>query len=254
MCSSDLIAESSVRALAKVVQVMPARLRRRVEALGAMTVPASWGSGAQASVDPGILTSVALACRDSERLRFSYTAAAGQRTERHVEPNRMVLLGRRWYLVGYDLTRQDWRSFRLDRLTAPRGTGIPFRPRTLPAADAAAFVRAGLDNAFASWDVEVVIEAPATDVRQRIGRWCTVEDIGATRCRVRMTGDSLDWPIMALGLAGADFQVVSPPELLDRVRDWGRRFGQATLQHGLAHHPAVGGRAADPGQGDQRGL
>ena len=80
------IAESSVRALAKVVQVMPARLRRRVEALGAMTVPASWGGGAQASVDPGILTSVALACRDSERLRFSYIAAAGQRTERHVEP------------------------------------------------------------------------------------------------------------------------------------------------------------------------
>src|ERR1039457_3862292 len=89
------IAESSVRALAKVVQVMPARLRRRVEALGAMTVPASWGSAAQASVDPGILTTVALACRDSERLRFSYTAADGQHTGRHVEPHRLVLLGRR---------------------------------------------------------------------------------------------------------------------------------------------------------------
>ena len=226
------IAESSVRALAKVVQVMPARLRRRVEALGAMTVPASWGSGAQASVDPGILTSVALACRDSERLRFSYTAAAGQHTDRHVEPHRMVLLGRRWYLVGYDLTRHDWRSFRLDRLTAPRGTGIPFRPRPLPATDAAAFVQAGLDNVFATYDVEVVIEAPAADVRQRIGRWSTVEELGATRCRVRMSGDSLDWPIMALGLTGADFQVVSPPELLDRVRDWGRRFGRATRPDG----------------------
>ena len=85
------IAESSVRALAKVVQVMPVRLRRQVEALGAMTVPASWGSAAQASVDPGILTTVALACRDSERLRFSYTAADGQHTARHVEPHRPVL-------------------------------------------------------------------------------------------------------------------------------------------------------------------
>src|ERR1700687_5590800 len=83
------IAESSVRALAKVVQVMPARLRRQAEALGAMTVPASWGSAAQASVDPGILTAVALACRDCERLRFSYTAADGEHTSRHVEPHRL---------------------------------------------------------------------------------------------------------------------------------------------------------------------
>ncbi|MCW2906665.1 MAG: transcriptional regulator [Actinomycetia bacterium] len=223
------IAESSMRALAKVVQVMPARLRRRVEALGAMTVPASWGGGAQASVNPGILTTVALACRDSERLRFSYTAAAGQHTGRHVEPHRMVLLGHRWYLVGYDLTRHDWRSFRVDRLTAPHGTGIPFRPRTLPAADAAAYVRAGLNNFVGPHDVEVLVEAPAAAISQRIGRWCTVEDAGASRCRVRMTSDSLDWPVMALGMAGADFQVISPPELLDRVQDWARRFGRASL-------------------------
>jgi len=223
------IAESSVRALAKVVQVMPARLRRRVEALGAMTVPASWGSAAQASVDPGTLTTVAIACRDSERLRFSYTAADGQHTSRHVEPHRLVLLGRRWYLVGYDLGRHDWRSFRLDRLTAPRGTGTRFRPRTLPAADAAAFVRAGVDSVITAYDVEVLIQAPAAAVRQRIGLWAAVEDIDATSCRVRMTADSLDWPVMALGAVGAGFQVVSPPELLDRVRDWGRRFSQASV-------------------------
>jgi len=223
------IAESSVRALAKVVQVMPARLRRRAEALGAMTVPASWGSAAQASVDSGILTTVAIACRDTERLRFSYTAADGQHTGRHVEPHRLVLLGRRWYLVGYDLGRHDWRSFRLDRLTAPRGTGTRFRPRTLPAADAAAFVRAGVDSVIAAYDVEVLIQAPAAAVRQRIGQWAAVEDIDATSCRARMTADSLDWPVMALGAVGAGFQVVSPPELLDRVRDWGRRFSQASV-------------------------
>jgi predicted DNA-binding transcriptional regulator YafY len=231
------IAESSVRALAKVVQVMPARLRRRVEALSAMTEPARWGPGAggwgagggagRVGVDPGALTSVALACRDSERLEFSYTAAGGQQTSRHVEPHRLVSLARRWYLVGYDLDRQDWRSFRLDRLTAPRGTGARFRPRELPAADAAGFVRAGIDNVRAAYDVEVVVAASAAAVRERIGRWCTVEDIGADRCRVRMTADSLDWPVMALGAVDADFQVVAPPELLDRVLDWGRRFSQA---------------------------
>jgi predicted DNA-binding transcriptional regulator YafY len=223
------IAESSVRALAKVVQVMPTRLRRRVEALSAMTVPASWGSAAQASVDPGTLTTVAITCRDSERLRFSYTAADGQHTSRHVEPHRLVLLGRRWYLVGYDLGRHDWRSFRLDRLTAPRGTGTRFRPRALPAADAAAFVRAGVDSVITAYDVEVLVQAPAAAVRQRIGQWAAVQDIDATSCRVRMTADSLDWPVMALGAAGAGFQVVSPPELLDRVRDWGHRFSQASV-------------------------
>jgi predicted DNA-binding transcriptional regulator YafY len=222
------IAESSVRALAKVVQVMPARLRRRVEALSAMTEPARWGGGVnRIGVDPGILTSVALACRDSERLEFRYTAAGGQQTDRHVEPHRLVSLARRWYLVGYDLDRQDWRSFRLDRLTAPRGTGARFRPRELPAADAARFVRAGIDNLRAAYEVEVVVAAPAAAVRERIGRWCTVEEIGAARCRLRMTADSLDWPTMALGAVGADFQVVAPPELLDRVHDWGRRFSQA---------------------------
>jgi len=228
------IAESSVRALAKVVQVMPARLRRRVEALSAMTVPASWGSAPRAAVDPGILTTVALACRDSERLRFSYTAAGGEHTDRHVEPHRLVMLGRRWYLVGYDLGRHDWRSFRVDRLTGspgigPRGTGTRFRPRQLPAADAAAFVRAGLDSVIAAYEVEVLVQAPAATVRQKIGQWAAVEDMDPNRCRVRMTVDSLDWPAMALGVVGADFQVVSPPELLDRVHDWGRRFSRARV-------------------------
>ncbi len=223
------VAESSVRALAKVVQVMPARLRRRVEALGAMTVPASWGSAARPSVDPAILTVLALACRDSERIRFSYTAAGGQQTGRHVEPHRLVSLGRRWYLVGYDLSRHDWRSFRLDRLAAPHGTGARFRPRELPAADAAAFVQAGIGNVTATIDVEVLVDAPAAVVRERIGRWSSVEDTGGGRSRVRMTADSLDWPVMALGAVGAGFQVISPPELLARVHDWGRRFSQATV-------------------------
>jgi predicted DNA-binding transcriptional regulator YafY len=221
------IAESSVRALAKVVQVMPARLRRRVQALGAMTVPASWEDAAGVSVDPGVLTTLALACRDAERVRFSYTAAGGQQTGRHVEPHRLVLLGRRWYLAGYDLDRNGWRSYRLDRLAGPRRTGARFRPRELPAADAAAFVRAGIQSTRAGYDIEVIVEAPAEVVRERIGRWASVSEIGATRCRVRMTADELEWPILGLGLVGADFRVVSPPELIDRVRDWGARFSRA---------------------------
>ncbi|GAA4572205.1 helix-turn-helix transcriptional regulator [Planotetraspora kaengkrachanensis] len=221
------IAESSVRVLAKVVQVMPARLRRRVDALRTMTVPAGWDGSARAGIEPGVLTAVALACRDGEQLRFSYTAADGRRTDRHTEPHRLVCLGRRWYLVAYDLTRHDWRSFRVDRLTSPHGTGSRFRPRDLPAADAAEFVRAGLDNLPRSYRVEVLVDAPAATVRERIGRWSTVEEIDAERCRVRMTADSLDWPTMALGVIGADFRVLDPPELLEQIHNWGARFTRA---------------------------
>jgi predicted DNA-binding transcriptional regulator YafY len=221
------LAESSVRVLAKVVQVMPARLRRQVEALRAMTLPAGWDGAARPGVDPGVLTAVALVCRDSEHLRFSYTAADGQHTDRHVEPHRLVSLGRRWYLVAYDLTRHQWRSFRVDRLTAPHGIGSRFRPRDLPAADAAEFVRSSLDNLPHPYRVEVLVDAPAAAVRERIGRWSRVEELDAEHCRVRMTADSLDWPTMALGALGADFHVIDPPELLEQIHNWGARFNRA---------------------------
>src|SRR6201996_7763038 len=225
--SVEGIAESSVRALAKVVQVMPGRLRRRVEALTAMTVPGAWDSGQRVALDPAALTTIALACRDAERIRFGYPAASGAQSLRHVEPHRLVSLGRRWYLVGYDLDRQDWRSFRLDRLTSPAGSGARFRPRELPAEDAAAFVRAGISSAWAVYDVEVVVEAPADRVQARIGRWVTVEAEGPDRCRIRTTIDQLEWPLMGLGTVGAEFTVVSPPELVERVREWGARFSRA---------------------------
>jgi predicted DNA-binding transcriptional regulator YafY len=221
------IAESSVRALAKVVQVMPPRLRRRVDALRAMTVPAGWGTAATA-VDSAVLTVLAQACRDTERIEFGYTAASGDRTERHVEPLRLVSMGRRWYLVAYDLGRHDWRSFRLDRIDAPRRTGARFRPRELPAEDAAEFVKAGVDQNPAWWTVEVRVAAPADAVQQHAGRWGTAEPAGPDASVLRMRADSLDWPAMLLGSLGADFEVVTPPELLDHVRRWADTFTRAT--------------------------
>lgn len=137
------LAEPSVRALAKVIPVMPARLRRRMNALRTVTVPGSGGGAPRAEdgVEPEVLTVVAMACRDSERLEFGYTSADGTRTDRCVEPFRLVPLGRRWYLVAWDPARGDWRMFRLDRVTGPRAAGGRFAPRRLPADDAAAFVR-----------------------------------------------------------------------------------------------------------------
>lgn len=210
---------------------MPPRLRHRVDALRAMTVPAVWEGGRdRPTVDALTLTTLAQACRDDERLEFAYTAKDGQPTERHVEPHRLVSLGRRWYLVAYDLSRHDWRSFRLDRLSAPRRTGARFRPRPLPAEDAAAFVRAGMSSIATRFTVDVVVHAPAATVRATVERWASVEEVDDRRCRMRMATDTLDWPAMALGSIGADFEVVAPQELVDHLGDWGRRFTRAAEQ------------------------
>jgi len=225
------IEEASVRALTKVVQVMPSRLRRRIDALGAMTVPAPW-QGTTPSVDADVLVSLAQACRDGERLEFSYTAHGGEQTTREVDPHRLVLLGRRWYLVAYDLTRFDWRTFRLDRLTGPRVTGAHAIPRELPAGDAAEFVRSGIEHLPSRHQVEVRIDAPAAVVRDRIGPWGTLEELDRDRCVLRMSSDSLDWPTVALGHAAAGFEVVSPPALVDHLRAWADRFGRAVEQDG----------------------
>jgi predicted DNA-binding transcriptional regulator YafY len=225
------IAEAAARALAKVTQVMPARLRRRAGAVAAMTESASWDTprAGQAAINPDVLATAALACRDSERIRFDYGAASGQRTERHVEPHRLVTLDRRWYLVAYDLTKNDWRSFRLDRvLGVPQPTGARFRPRALPAANAAEFVRRNISAAPGAGQAQAVVEAPAAAVRERLGRWATVTESGPARCLVTITNaENLDWALIALGATGADFLVLSPPELAARVADWGARFTRA---------------------------
>jgi predicted DNA-binding transcriptional regulator YafY len=216
-------AESSMRALAKVVQVMPSRLRRQAEAMQAMIEPTP-GHGIETSVDPQALTSIAQACRDSERVQFDYTAATGAQQRRHLEPHRMVSLGRRWYLVGYDLERHDWRTFRLDRLRDLERTGARFAPRTLPAADAATFVRQGLTQVPSAYTVEALIHTDAESVRDRVGRWASVEDAGDGTCLMRMSTDSFDWPAMVLGNLGAEFSVLGPPELTEYLAEWAARF------------------------------
>jgi predicted DNA-binding transcriptional regulator YafY len=222
------MAEASVRALATVVQVLPVRLRRRVEALRAMTVPAGWGGGAGGPVvDPAVLTTAALACRDGERIAFGYTSADGAATEREVEPHRLVALGRRWYLVGYDTDRGDWRTFRVDRATGLRGTGTRFGPRRLPFTDAAAFVRDRVGAVPVVHRVEAVVAAPRDVVHRRLGRWATVEAVDAGSCRVRMESDALEWPAMALGTTGAAFTVLGPPEFAEHLRGLAERYAAA---------------------------
>ena len=165
-----------------------------------------------------MLTTIAMACRGEERLRFDYTARAAEPASRHVEPHRLVSLGRRWYLAAWDLDRADWRSFRVDRLTAPALTGARFRPREIPGGDPVAWMRARLAAVPNRYNISVVFRAPAAGVMAFVGQWATVEPIDDASCRLRMSADDLSWPLWMLGGIGADFTIESPPELTGRVR------------------------------------
>lgn len=220
------IEETSVQALTKLVSLLPPRLRRRVDALQASTVPAMSPRGP--TVEAATLIALAQTCRDAERLGFRYTSRGGEPTERLVEPHRLVTLGRRWYLVAWDLDRHDWRTFRLDRLTDPAAAGARFRPRELPGGDAAAFVQASIAAVPVRYEVEVLIHAPADRVAAEVAHWGTVEAVDDGSCRLRTRADDLTWPAMMLGAVDADFAVVRPPELVDRLRRMGERFVAAT--------------------------
>ncbi|MGK5681202.1 helix-turn-helix transcriptional regulator [Actinoplanes sp. URMC 104] len=210
--------ETSVRALAKVIQLLPPRLRRRIDALRAVTTPGVLGGGGPA-LDAGALTTIAMACRGEERLRFDYTPRDGETSARHVEPHRLVPLGRRWYLMAWDLDRGDWRSFRVDRLAAPTLTGARFRPRDIPGGDAAAWLRSRMSRIPSRYDVAVVLSTDAAHVRSLIGHYGTVDDLAPGSCRMHMNTDDLGWPVMVLGVLGVPFTIESPPELRDRVRE-----------------------------------
>lgn len=212
---------TALQALSKIVQVMPPRLRRRVEALQASTVPAVF---AGPTVDVAALTTVALACRDAERVRFAYVTREGERARRLVEPHWLVSLGRRWYLVGWDLDRADWRSFRVDRLAEPVTTGARFRPRQLPTGDAAAFVRSGIAALRDRYDVIVRVRTSAARVEAVVGTWGTVTAVEDEVCTLRMAVESLDWPALVLGAVGAPFEVEQPAEFRAYLRSMGELF------------------------------
>ncbi|WP_134740205.1 YafY family protein [Nocardioides sp. 503] len=220
------IEETSVQALTKVIALMPPRLRRQMDALRSQTDNLVWG--APSAVDPAILTALAQACRDDEPLHFTYTARDAEPTERWVEPHRLVSLGRRWYLVAYDRDRQDWRSFRVDRIEAPRATGQRYRPRELPGGDALAFVQAGIRRIPQRYDVRVRVAADAEEVARVVARWGEVTPYDGG-CVLTMSVDDLHWPVMVLAQLGAEFTVESPDELVEMVARVAETFARALV-------------------------
>jgi predicted DNA-binding transcriptional regulator YafY len=219
------IEETSVRALVKLEQVLPAHLRRRVSALQAATTTLPTGGP---TVDPQSLTVIATACRDSELVRFAYRGRDGAASRREVEPHSLVNLGRRWYLVAWDRGRSDWRTFRVDRLTGPAATGVRFSPRALPAKDAADYIARSMSAWTHRFEARVTLHAPAETIRRRFpSHWGAIEPIDDHTCEYRTGDDDLDWLALRIAMFGVDFEVHEPPELAGHLRGMARRLDRA---------------------------
>jgi predicted DNA-binding transcriptional regulator YafY len=219
------IEESSVRALVKLEQVLPKHLRRRVRALGDVTATLPGGGP---MVDPASLTTIASACRDRERLRFAYENREGELTRRLVEPQSLVNLGRRWYLVAWDCGREDWRTFRVDRIQRPAGAGGRCAERELPGGEnAAKYVAGNLSGGPARWDARVTVRCPAEELRDRQWLRGTVEPIDEGSCELRTSEDDLDWLAMKIAMLGREFEVHEPSELVERLGEVQARIARA---------------------------
>lgn len=224
------VAEAAVRALATVRQVMPSRLRHRLDALSFTPLPTS--SGPADDVSPDLLVAITSAVRARETLRFDYGDAGGPR---RAEPHHLVSSNRRWYLLAWDVERDDWRTFRADRMTLRTPNGRRFEPREIPGGDAAQFVAARFKGSEQrnAWPCigTVILHLPAREVAPYVGDG-VVEDLGSERCRLE--SGSWSWVALAasLGRFDAEMEVVSPPELREAFDALARRFGAARQPRG----------------------
>ncbi|WP_165974852.1 helix-turn-helix transcriptional regulator [Nonomuraea deserti] len=220
------IEEGALRALTKLRQVLPSRLRHRVSAFQESTVPLA--GAARPEVDAELLATLAAACRDHRRLRLRYRKGDGA-TAREVEPHRLVHTPRRWYLLAWDLGRGDWRTFRVDRIEAPPGPpGARFTPRPLPQEDVAAYVSRSITSAPYRYQARILFHAPLECVAPRTSPGAgRLEPVDEHTCLFLAGSDSLDELAVHVAVKGFDFEVMEPPELLPVLREVSDRLRRA---------------------------
>jgi predicted DNA-binding transcriptional regulator YafY len=218
------IEETSVRALGKLEQVLPSRLRHRVNALHMATVPVP---GRGPTVDGEVLSTLAAVCRDHERLRFDYASHEGTESIRTVEPHRLAHARGRWYLVAYDVDRADWRTFRVDRLRPKIPTGPRFTPREPPGGDVAAYVAAKLGTATWRFRATVRVFAPPDELARKLPPGVELLSSTEDECVVAVGSDTPQTLAVYIGLMDADFEVTGPPELLAELEKLSARYARA---------------------------
>ncbi|WP_380169658.1 helix-turn-helix transcriptional regulator [Jannaschia sp. R86511] len=204
------VEETSLTALAKLEQVLPARLRRRVEAVRAAT---SVVARTEPPLDLSVLGAVAAAIRGHERLRFGYTKPGGSEEARHTEPQRLVSWGPLWYLLAWDLDRDDWRVFRVDRMVPHAPTGARFRPRPTPQDDVVDYVVRRVSKAAWKYRALVLVHASAAAVAAKIPVPVDIEEVDESSCRVELGSDDPDQLALWMTQLDVDIEVIDGDEL-----------------------------------------
>ncbi|HEX5685836.1 MAG TPA: YafY family protein [Ideonella sp.] len=220
------IEETALRAVVKLEQVMPARLRKRADALRTAIVPLD---SIGPVIDAAQLAALAGACRDQLRARFAYTDIRGSASERTVEPQGVVHTGSRWYLVAWDRARDDWRTFRIDRIAAPVEIGGHFAPRPGPdGGDLKAFVSRSLAVSPYPERARIVLHAPRDAMARRIpAAYGLLETIDADRCLLQCGAHALDQLVYWLLALDVDFEVLEPAALQQRLIAAGERVARS---------------------------
>ncbi len=215
------IEEASLRALMKIEQVLPARLRRRVTALygASASLP-----GHRATIAADLLTSVAGTIRDHERLRFDYETPDHASSLRTVQPHLLVHTRGRWYLAAWDDDRDDWRTFRVDRIRPRTPNGARFTPREPPPGGVLALVERTLGSATWRYRAVVTVHAAAAAVAEKLPSWAVVEPIDEHTCRAHVGSDNPRMLALWLGMLDYDFEISDAPELAYSLRALGYRY------------------------------
>lgn len=218
--------DAALRALAKLEKVLPTRLRKRLGALrGSILRVGERGP----KVELDVVAKLASACSERHRVHFAYRDQSGQATARIVEPQQVALVERRWYLVAWDTAREDWRTFRLDRIDGAVTTGETFLARAGPDEDMTSYLTRTLSVAPYPHRARVVFHAPAETIRARVSpAYGSVEAIDDARCRLETGARSLDGIAMWIAYLDVPFEVESPPELVARLRALSERLARAT--------------------------
>lgn len=225
--AADSDIEATVSALVKLMEVLPPKVRRRVEALRSITISSPPGNRRPTS-EVRVITTVAGAARRSERVLIAYSAADGAKSTRQVEPHDLVSREGLLYLVAFDLLRQDWRLFRVDRIAEAQPTGKVFARRQLPSGDVSTFLSEGLAAARSLYLVRATVQANSARVEEVLGEYASIEPTGPGSCDVTIAADQLDWVAFGLTSIGAPFAVHEPKEARHHLQAWGRRLVEAT--------------------------
>ncbi|WP_433758828.1 helix-turn-helix transcriptional regulator [Nocardia sp. CA-135398] len=219
------IEDSSLRALTKLEQVLPSRLRHRVSLIQSATVTVP---SAGPTVDPEVLTAIAGAIRDNHRLRFDYRTHGGTTSLRTTEPHRLVHTGRHWYLIAWDIDRADWRTYRVDRLHPRIPTGPRFAPHEPPETDLAHYITSGTTTSPYRYAARVTLYVPAQVAAERIAPTVgVIEAIDDRTCLLRTGSNSLDELAVYIAVFGFACRIHEPPELIAHVRELTNRLTAA---------------------------